>query len=100
VIGNIFFRSKISDSHVELFIRALLYPSFRGFGPANPSFHKLLEKWSKITGPLSRRAKALNDAKFLGCGATIRHSSMEGFKRLEKYYKVGIFLCLSCVFDT
>ncbi|ETK85516.1 hypothetical protein F441_09851 [Phytophthora nicotianae CJ01A1] len=74
--------------------KALLTPTFRGYGPISHDFQRLLEKWARNAAPklpsvamAGRQPADTNKLKLLASGATVKTNTQTRLKRLEAMYK-------------
>ncbi|KAF4032649.1 hypothetical protein GN244_ATG15465 [Phytophthora infestans] len=92
---------KINGSTVEQYkatvtcSKALLTPTFRGYGPISHEFQRLLEKWARNAAPKlpsaamtgGKQPADSNKVKLLASGATVKTNTQARLKRLEAMYK-------------
>ncbi|KAG7393209.1 hypothetical protein PHYPSEUDO_011214 [Phytophthora pseudosyringae] len=75
--------------------KALLTPSFRGYGPISHDFQRLLDKWARNAAPKlpsaattgGKQPADTTKLKLLASGATVKTNTQARLKRLEAMYK-------------
>ncbi|KAG3019379.1 hypothetical protein PC121_g602 [Phytophthora cactorum] len=75
--------------------KALLTPTFRGYGPISHDFQRLLEKWARNAAPKlpsaampgGKQPADSTKLKLLVSGATVKTNTQARLKRLEAMYK-------------